>query len=48
MKLKVQRSDTGILVGGSMESLEEACMVHGIDCGVMVDAINEYLAAKAQ
>ena len=31
-----------------MESLEEACMVHGIDCGVMVDAINEYLAAKAQ
>ena len=24
MKLKVQRSDTGILVGGSMESLEEA------------------------
>ena len=24
MKLKVQRTDTGILVGGSMESLEEA------------------------
>ena len=24
MKLKVQRCDTGILVGGSMESLEEA------------------------
>ena len=24
MKLKVQRTDTGVLVGGSMESLEEA------------------------
>ena len=31
-----------------MESLEEACMVHGIDCNMMVDAINEYLEAKAQ
>ena len=33
-----------------MESLEEACEVHGIDCNIMVDAINEYLelAAKAE
>ncbi len=30
------------------ESLEEACMVHGIDSDLMVNAINEYLAAKAQ
>ncbi|MBO6163807.1 MAG: DUF1858 domain-containing protein [Lachnospiraceae bacterium] len=29
-----------------MESLDEACMVHGIDSDMMVDAINEYLAAK--
>ncbi len=28
------------------ESLEEACMVHGIDTDLMVAAINEYLAAK--
>jgi len=28
------------------ESLEEACMVHGVDCGVMVGKINAYLAAK--
>ena len=31
-----------------MESLEEACMVHGIDSDMMVSAINEYLAAKEQ
>ena len=31
-----------------MESLEEACMVHGLDCDMMVAAINEYLEAKAQ
>lgn len=29
------------------ESLEEACMVHGIDCDSLVSQINEYLAAKA-
>lgn len=29
------------------ESLEEACMVHGIDCDSLVGQINEYLAAKA-
>lgn len=31
-----------------MESLDEACMVHGIDTDMMVAAINEYLAAKEQ
>ncbi|MCD8010595.1 MAG: DUF1858 domain-containing protein [Lachnospiraceae bacterium] len=30
------------------ESLEEACMVHGIDSDLMVNAINEYFAAKEQ
>ncbi|MCD8054933.1 MAG: DUF1858 domain-containing protein [Lachnospiraceae bacterium] len=30
------------------ESLDEACMVHGIDSDLMVNAINEYLAAKEQ
>ena len=30
-----------------MESLEEACMVHGIDCDTLVSQINEILAAKA-
>lgn len=29
------------------ESLEEACMVHGIDCDTLVSQINEVLAAKA-
>lgn len=28
------------------ESLEEACMVHGIDCDVLVDQMNEILADK--
>ena len=28
------------------ESLEEACMVHGIDCDALVGQINEYLAAR--
>ena len=28
-----------------MESLEEACMVHGIDCDVLVSQINEILGA---
>lgn len=27
------------------ESLEEACMVHGIDCDVLVSQINEILAS---
>ena len=29
------------------ESLEEACMVHGIDCDTLVSQINEILLAKA-
>lgn len=28
------------------ESLEEACMVHGIDCDTVLNQINEYLANK--
>ena len=28
------------------ESLEEACMVHGIDCDALVGQITEYLAAR--
>ncbi|MCH5264253.1 MAG: DUF1858 domain-containing protein [Lachnospiraceae bacterium] len=28
------------------ESLEEAAMVHGMDCDDLVSKINEYLAAK--
>ena len=28
------------------ESLEEACMVHGIDCDVLVGQLNEILADK--
>lgn len=25
------------------ESIEEACMVHGIDCDKLIEAINDYL-----
>lgn len=28
------------------ESLEEACMVHGIDADAVVEKINEFLASK--
>ena len=28
------------------ESLEEACAVHGVDCGQQVEKINAHLAAK--
>ena len=28
------------------ESLEEACMVHGIDCDTLVAGINEVLASR--
>ncbi len=31
-----------------MESLEEACWVHGIDSDDMADALNEYLEAKEE
>ena len=29
-----------------MESLEEACMVHGINCDQLVNILNEYLTKK--
>lgn len=29
------------------ESLEEACMVHGMDADALINTINEYLATKA-
>ena len=29
-----------------METLEEACMVHGMDCDVLVSQINEILAVE--
>jgi hybrid cluster-associated redox disulfide protein len=28
------------------ETLEEACLVHGMDCDALVDEINKYLADK--
>ena len=28
------------------ESVEEACMVHGIDSTVLIDEINEYLSSR--
>ena len=28
------------------ESLEEACMVHGLDCDEVLDSIKDYLDAK--
>ena len=30
----------------SGESIEQACMVHGVDCDTLVNQINEYLASK--
>jgi hybrid cluster-associated redox disulfide protein len=30
----------------SGESIEQACMVHGVDADELVDKINEYLASK--
>ena len=30
----------------AMESLEEACYVHGMDADVVLEEINKYLAAK--
>lgn len=54
--LSVDMNTAQILMGAGMhcigcpssqaESLEEACMVHGIDCDQLVGAINEYLATK--
>lgn len=31
-----------------MESLEEACMVHGMDVDVLIKEINDYLATVAE
>lgn len=28
------------------ESIEEACMVHGMDCDALLEKINAYLASK--
>ena len=54
--LRVDENMAEILMGAGMhcigcpasqmESLEEASMVHGINCDKLVDAINEYLAQK--
>ena len=30
------------------ETVEEACMVHGVEASVLIDDINEYLAGKAE
>ena len=30
------------------ESLEEACMVHGLECDAVLAQINEYLASKKE
>ncbi len=30
-----------------MESLEEACMVHGIDCDMLVSQLNDYVSQTA-
>ena len=29
-----------------METIEEACMVHGMDCDQLVNALNEYFSLK--
>lgn len=54
--LMVDEGVAPILMGAGMhclgcpsaqgESLEEACLVHGIQVDTVVNAINEYLAAK--
>ena len=30
----------------SMESIEQACMVHGVDCDDLIEEINNYLQTK--
>ena len=38
-----------LLPGGGVnygESLEEACAVHGIDCDVLIDELNNYFEVK--
>ena len=39
---------SGSSPSSQMESLEEACMVHGIPVEKLVSVINEYLAQKQQ
>ena len=56
--LEMDPNMAGILMAGGMhcigcpssqmESLEEACMVHGIPVEKLVSVINEYLAQKQQ
>lgn len=56
--LKVDMGIAAILMASGMhcigcpasqgETLEEASMVHGIDCNELVSKINEYVANKAQ
>ena len=29
-----------------METIEEACLVHGMDCGQIVDALNEFFSVE--
>lgn len=31
-----------------MESIEQACAVHGIDVDALIDQLNDYLASKKQ
>lgn len=54
--LHVDMNIAQILMGAGMhcigcpsaqgETLEEACMVHGINCDTLVNVINEYLEKK--
>ncbi|MCD2493179.1 DUF1858 domain-containing protein [Lacrimispora sp. NSJ-141] len=56
--LRMDQGIAPVLMGAGMhcigcpsaqgESLAEAAMVHGIDADQLVNAVNEYLAAKAQ
>ena len=32
--------------GAIGETVEEACMVHGVDCDTLIKKINDYLATK--
>ncbi len=32
--------------GAIGETVEEACMVHGVDCDALIKKINDYLATK--
>lgn len=54
--LKLDKGTVPILIGAGMhclgcpssagESLEDACMVHGIDTQALLEELNEYLATK--